>query len=105
MSVGATRDLEEANSLAKQMVEQYGMGGSNATNVYFRTDLRSMNAGGIFSASISDKTKSLMEMEAYQLIRDAYQTTLEKIQQRKKQMDNLSRLLLSERVLHGNPFL
>ena len=103
VSLGATRDLEEANLLAKQMVEQYGMGG-NGTNVYFRTDLRNRNGGFFGSSDTSETLKSELEKEAYYLVDCAYQKTLEKIQFCKTKVGNLSELLLSERVLYGNPF-
>jgi cell division protease FtsH len=103
VSLGATRDLEEANLLAKEMIEQYGMGG-NQTNVYFRTDSRNKNAGFFGSGDTSENLKSELEKEAYYLVSYAYQKTLEKIQFYKTKMDNLSQLLLMERVLYGNPF-
>jgi len=103
VSLGATRDLEEANLLAKQMVEQYGMGG-NQTNVYFRTDSRNRNGGFFGSGDTSETLKSELEKEAYYLVSYAYQRTLEKIQNYKTKMENLSKLLLTERVLYGNPF-
>jgi cell division protease FtsH len=103
VSLGATKDLEEANLLAKQMVEQYGMGG-NQTNVYFRTDSRNRNAGFFGSGDTSDTLKSELEKEAYYLVNYAYQKTLEKMQFYKTKISNLSTLLLTERVLYGNPF-
>jgi len=103
VSLGATKDLEEANLLAKQMVEQYGMGG-NQINVYFRTDSRNRNSGFFGSGDTSENLKSELEKEAYYLVAYAYQKTLEKIQFYKLKMETLSRVLLTERVLYGNPF-
>jgi cell division protease FtsH len=103
VSLGATRDLEEANLLSKQMVEQYGMGG-NKTNVYFRTDSRGRNGGFFGSGDTSETLKSVLEKEAYYLVSCAYQKTLEKVQYHKTKLTNLSQLLLTERVLYGNPF-
>lgn len=103
VSLGATRDLEEANLLAKQMVEQYGMGG-NQTNVYFRTDSRNRNGGFFGSGDTSESLKSELEKEAYYLVACAYQKTLEKIMFHKTKLSSLSKLLLMERVLYGNPF-
>jgi len=105
VSLGATRDLEEANSLAKQMVEQYGMG-SNETNVYFRVRDDSNLGGGFGGAmdSISENTKSKLEKESYDLVACAYQKTLEKIRHYEIKLDKLSLVLLMERVIYGNPF-
>ena len=103
VSLGATKDLEEANLLAKQMVEQYGMGG-NQTNVYFRTDSRNRNADFFGSGDTSENLKSELEKEAYYLVTYAYQKTMEKIQLNKTKMETLSKVLLTERVLYGNPF-
>ena len=106
VSLGATRDLEEANSLAKQMVEQYGMG-SNDTNVYFRVrDDSGLGGGGFGGAmdSLSENTKSKLEKESYDLVACAYQKTLEKIRHYEIKLDKLSLVLLMERVIYGNPF-
>lgn len=101
VSLGATRDLEEANSLAKQMVEQYGMG-SNETNVYFRVRDDS-DLGGAMN-SISENTKSKLEKESYDLVACAYQKTLTQIRQYEIKLEKLSLVLLMERVFYGNPF-
>jgi cell division protease FtsH len=106
VSLGATKDLEEANSLAKQMVEQYGMG-SNETNVYFRVRDDSGLIGGGFGGAIdtlSEHTKSKLEKESYDLVACAYQKTLDKIRHYEIKLDKLSLVLLMERVFYGNPF-
>ena len=103
VSLGATKDLEEANLLAKQMVEQFGMAGKRM-NVYFRTDIRNRNAGFIGSGDTSENKKMELEEEAYDLVSYAYQKSLEKIQFHKQKMENLANILLSERVVYGNPF-
>jgi len=105
VSLGATRDLEEANSLAKQMVEQYGMG-SNETNVYFRVRDDSNFGGGIGGVmdTLSENTKSKLEKESYDLVACAYQKTLEQIRHYEIKLEKLSLVLLIERVFYGNPF-
>lgn len=102
VSLGATKDLEEANSLAKQMVEQYGMG-SNETNVYFRVRDES-GLGGVAMDSLSEHTKAKLEKESYDLVARAYQKTLDKIRHYEIKLEKLSLVLLMERVFYGNPF-
>ena len=102
ISLGATRDLEEANNLAKQMVEQFGMG-SNESNVYYRID-SNKNDGGFGMESISENTKFKLEKESYDLVTYAYQKTLDKIQNQKTKLEKLSLVLLIKRVFYGNPF-
>lgn len=102
VSLGATRDLEEANNLAKQMVEQFGMGSEEA-NVYYRID-SNKNGGGFGMESISENTKFKLEKESYDLVSCAYQKTLERIQNQKTKLEKLSPILLMERVFYGNPF-
>lgn len=102
VSLGATRDLEEANNLAKLMVEQFGMGGEE-TNVYYRID-SNKNGGGFGMESISENTKFKLEKESYDLVTYAYQKTLERIQNQKIKMEKLSLELLIKRVFYGNPF-
>jgi hypothetical protein len=78
--------------------------GGNQINVYFRTDSRNRNSGFFGSGDTSENLKSELEKEAYYLVAYAYQKTLEKIQFYKLKMETLSRVLLTERVLYGNPF-
>ena len=76
VSVGATMDLNQANALASDMIEKYGMG--QKLNVFFKSQ-----QSDIFS-KYSESTKSTIDEEISQLIQEAYAQTLDLIQRNKE---------------------
>ena len=69
-------DLNQANALASDMIEKYGMG--QKLNVFFKSQ-----QSDIFS-KYSESTKSTIDEEISQLIQEAYAQTLNLIQQNKE---------------------
>lgn len=103
VSLGATRDLEEANRLARQMIEQFGMGSENI-NTYHRPQDYFRGGGGGSGADVSETKKHQIEMEMHHLVSKAYKHALEIVRKNMHTMHKVSQLLMSERVLFGNPF-
>lgn len=105
VSLGASRDLEEANHLAKQMIEQYGMGNGDLS-VYSRPTNNANSApllgGG--GNDISDTQKAVLEKEAIQLVTKAYNETLQLLEQNRDILEKRRDLLISERTIFGNCF-
>lgn len=104
VSLGASRDLEEANHLAKQMIEQYGMG-TGDWSVY---SLPTNNANSVpplgGNNEISDTQKTVLEKEALLLVTKAYRETLILLEQNRGILEKRRDLLISERTLFGNCF-
>jgi len=68
VSVGATMDLRQANSLASDMIEKYGMGAE--LNVFYKGPSQS------FAAKYSDYTQEMIDREANDIVKEAYHRTL-----------------------------
>jgi len=101
VSLGASRDLEEANHLAKQMIEQYGMG-TGYWSVYSRP---TNNANPVPPlGDISDAQKSILEKEALMLVTKAYHETLQLLEKNREILEKRRDLLISERTIFGNCF-
>ena len=75
VSLGAIQDLSQANSLAKRMIGNFGMG--NKLEVFYNEDIgdesnpflgRSFGAGSKYSQS----TKYMMDKESLELVKEAY---------------------------------
>ena len=105
VSLGASRDLEEANHLAKQMIEQYGMG-TEYWSVYSRPNQNTNTApflgGG--ENDISDTQKAILEKEALMLVTKAYNETLQILEKNREILEIRRDLLISERNIFGNCF-
>jgi cell division protease FtsH len=86
ISVGASQDLQQANTLARQMIGTYGMG--NELNVFHADDL-----------DYSDTTKSKLDNESLQLIRHAYEEGKRLIEQDKPYVERMIASLLEKNVL------
>jgi cell division protease FtsH len=105
VSLGASRDLEEANHLAKQMIEQYGMG-TGDWSVYSHPNLNKnsnppLGGGG---NDISDTQKAVLEKEALMLVTNAYYETLQLLEKNREILEKSRDLLISERTIFGNCF-
>ena len=101
VSLGASRDLEEANHLAKQMIEQYGMG-TGYWSVYSRPTNHANPVPPL--GDISDAQKSILEKEALMLVTKAYHETLQLLEKNREILEKRGDLLISERTIFGNCF-
>jgi len=99
VSLGASRDLEEANNLAKQMVEQFGMG-NGKISVYSRRNSDNIVSGN----DISENIKAFLEKEALDLVSKAYNETFTILSENKDLLEKRRNLLISERTIFGNCF-
>jgi cell division protease FtsH len=100
VSIGSSRDLEEANGLAKQMIENFGMG-QGSMSVYSRSD-----KGGFFGKGndISEKKMFLIEKEALDIVNKAYNETKKCLLMNKDKIEKTMSLLLDNHYLSGDPF-
>ena len=99
VSLGASRDLEEANNLAKQMIEQFGMGDGKIA-VYSRRNSDNI----VYGNDISENIKAFLEKEALDLVSKAYNETFTILSENKDLLEKRRNLLISERTIFGNCF-
>lgn len=102
VSLGAFQDLKQANSLAKRMVGNYGMG--DQLEVFFNEDLnddensflgRSMNINDKYS----DYTRTLMDKESLALVEEAYNSAKSILYNYTNKMLYFSQLLQNKTVI------
>ena len=94
VSLGASMDLTQANELATEMVEKYGMG--NKLMVFSRdTD---------YSKSYSENTKALIDKEVAKLVNEAYKSAYELISRNRDMFDKYVDALLENIVLSVEQF-
>jgi len=104
VSVGAMQDLKQANSIARQMIGNYGMG--DELNVFYNENTegdrnpflgRSLGMGEKYS----DKTKEKFDLEALFLVNEAYSKAVSMISENKDKVNVLVRMLLDNVTLNG----
>ena len=76
ISVGATMDLNQANALATDMIEKYGMG--TELNVFYKS-----NSPSLYS-TYSEYTRKMIDQEVAILVKDAYKNALILLQEKKE---------------------
>lgn len=104
VSMGAIQDLKTANSLAKRMVGNFGMG--NKLEVFFNEDVgdesnpflgRSLAMGDKYS----DSTRFLMDKESLDLVKEAYQEAKIILLNNYDKLIELSNLLQEKTVIYN----
>jgi cell division protease FtsH len=104
VSVGAVQDLKQANSIARRMIGNYGMG--DDLNVFYNENTesdrnpflgRTLGMGDKYS----DRTKQKFDAESLMLVNEAYSKAISIIQNNKTKITILVRLLLENVTLSG----
>jgi cell division protease FtsH len=91
VSLGAVQDLNQANSLAKKMIENFGMGAE--LEVFFYNE---------FSNKYSERTKYKMDKETLDLVKEAYIEAKTILKNNYVKMIDFSLLLQNSSVLYKN---
>lgn len=90
ISSGASNDLQQANYLARQAIEQYGF---------------SPRAGQLIhdpALQMSDKSREIVDQEIERLIGEAYEEAVQLLEAHRADLDSLARALLEHQTL-GRP--
>ena len=107
VSVGAVQDLKQANSIAQQMIGNYGMG--NKLEVFYNENIdnarnpflgRTLGSG----AKYSEKTKELVDKESLELVIEAYDKAKNILSEHREKMDILINKLIEKTILYGYDF-
>jgi len=104
VSVGAVQDLKQTNSLAQQMIGNYGMGkrleafyNENVDNG--RTPFLGRSLGG--GDKYSEKTKEILDKESLDLVNNAYNDAKMILLENKEKMNVLVDELMKNYTLYG----
>jgi cell division protease FtsH len=104
VSVGAVQDLKQTNSLAQQMIGNYGMG--DQLEAFYNENLdtdrtpflgRSLGSSGKYS----EKTKEILDKEALELVNTAYNDAKTILMKHKDKMDVIVDELMKSYTLYG----
>ena len=104
VSMGAIQDLKQANSLAKQMIGNFGMG--DKLEVFYNEDVggdsnpflgRSLAMGDKYS----EHTRLIMDRETLDLVKEAYGKAKEILEQNKDKLIEFSELLQNSTVVYN----
>jgi len=104
VSMGAIQDLKQANSLAKQMIGNFGMG--DKLEVFYNEDVggdsnpflgRSLAMGDKYS----EHTRLIMDRETLDLVKEAYGKAKEILEQNKDKLIEFSELLQNSTVVYS----
>jgi cell division protease FtsH len=104
VSTGASNDLKQANSLAKKMVGNFGMGAVLETYYNEETDSESTPFLGRSLASgskASQATKEQFDREVMDLVQASYEEAVLLIEDKKPLFETLVRMLEGSRTLSG----
>ena len=105
VSLGAVQDLKQANSLAQQMIGNYGMG--DKLEVFYNENVgdsrnpflgRSMAMGGGYS----ENTKTVMDNESLNLVIQAYQDAKRILTENRDVMETMVQTLLKNTTILGS---
>lgn len=95
VSLGATQDLKQANTLARKMVELFGMGTNDLETFYnVEHDYSSINTVN------SDKTKELIDSEIINIVSTAYKESKQILKQYKLVCDEIVDNLIMNEILY-----
>jgi cell division protease FtsH len=104
VSMGAIQDLKQANSIARQMIGNYGMG--EDLEVFYNTNEESdrnpflgRSLGG--GEKYSENTKEKMDEESLNLVNNAYREAINIILENKDKMTGLISILMDNVTLSG----
>ena len=106
ISLGASQDLKQANSIAKQMIGTYGMGETLKTFYNENTDNgrtpflgRSLaTSDGVYSEYI----KETFDNEVRQIVDEAYKEAVNIIHNNQNKINVLSNILINTRTMDGS---
>jgi cell division protease FtsH len=105
VSLGAVQDLKQANSIARRMIGNYGMG--DELEVFFDEQMdsgrspflgRSLATGSAYS----DKTSELLDKESLRLVKNAYSEAIDILEKNQNVVSLLVNLLMNGTTLSGS---
>ena len=104
ISLGASQDLKQANSIAQRMIGNYGMG--NKLKVFYNENIdsdRNPFLGKSFGSEnkYSESTKEEIDKEYLNLVNEAYEEAFKIIHEHKEKITLLIKILFDSTTLQG----
>ena len=105
VSLGAIQDLKQANGIAKKMIGNFGMG--DKLEVFFNEDIDEaanpfLGKSMAFGEKYSEYTKSIMDKESLDLVKEAYELAKEYLNLNWNNVLLLSEMLKNNTILYKN---
>jgi cell division protease FtsH len=103
VSLGAIQDLKQANSLAKRMIGNFGMG--NELEVFFNEDINDdsnpfLGRSLAFNDKYSEHTRHIMDKETLDLVKEAYINAKNILEENKDKLIEFNELLQNKTVIY-----
>ena len=104
VSVGAVQDLKQANSLAQQMIGNYGMG--NDLEVFYNENIESernpfLGRSLATGSKYSEYTKQKIDKEAMILVNDAFKEAIDIIVSQRWNIEKFKDVLIKRKTISG----
>jgi len=104
VSLGAIQDLKQANGLAKRMIGNFGMG--NKLEVFYNEDVSDesnpfLGKSLAFGDKYSEQTRLQMDKETLDLVKSAYSTAKEILEENRDKLIEFSELLQNSTVIYS----
>jgi cell division protease FtsH len=100
---GAANDIEQATSIARNMVMRFGM--SETFGMMGLATVESQYLEGRASLNCGDKTASEIDEEVNKLINGLYKDALKTLEENKDILDNISEYLYENETITGKEFM
>ena len=99
ITTGASNDLKQANSIARQYVSLFGL--SDNIGLYDNADSSMPFLGRDLGSNnkISEYTKTQIDREVEKLVKFAFKTAIKILEQNKKAFDTIGKLLLAKKTI------
>jgi cell division protease FtsH len=107
VSVGAIQDLKQANSIAQQMIGNYGMG--NDLEVFYNENIESeqnpfLGRSLATGSKYSEYTKQKIDKEAMILVNDAFKEAIDIIVSHRSDIEKFKDILIQRKTISGEEF-
>ncbi|MFC6616690.1 ATP-dependent zinc metalloprotease FtsH [Deinococcus radiophilus] len=103
VTAGAQNDFQQATSLARRMVTEWGMG-KRTGKVAWASEAPGYLGGGSQPISMSQATARVIDQEVHGLVNDAHAEAVELLSERLTDMHRIAEVLLRRETLSGEDF-
>ncbi len=103
VTTGAANDIEQATSLAKNMITRFGM--SKKFGLMGLATVESQYLEGRASLTCSDVTAADVDTEVMKMLRDSYKQAKKLLKENREIMDRLAAYLIEKETITGKEFM